>query len=238
MSEADKISRHSIGMILAYAGSGVALAAVMAASPRLHSRCSLSSLRCAPGYGAVSCSASTAQSSERWCSACRHLSKSKAASCRRLRARAQNRTRRGLGDRCRRSGGKPHRGDRHHAVVGLQGRHRDPHHAGGQRQPRRCALGVARRPQRSRRQRQTHPRIPAGTRGRRARLNPGHHHPSSRSGVAPILSMICADITLKPNQSTDRIHAPSARKGMLDGGCAAIPPYISARAAECPESTA
>lgn len=31
MSEPDKISRHSIGMILAYVGSGVALAAVMAA---------------------------------------------------------------------------------------------------------------------------------------------------------------------------------------------------------------
>ncbi len=30
-----------------------------------------------------------------------------------------------------------------------------------------------------------------------------------------ILSMVWADMTLKPNQPTDRIHAPSARNGML-----------------------
>ena len=35
-----------------------------------------------------------------------------------------------------------------------------------------------------------------------------------------ILSMVCALITLKPNQPTVSIQAPSARKGMLDGGCA------------------
>ena len=31
----------------------------------------------------------------------------------------------------------------------------------------------------------------------------------------------CADMTLKPNQPTVRIHAPSARNGMLEGGNAA-----------------
>ena len=38
------------------------------------------------------------------------------------------------------------------------------------------------------------------------------------------LSRVCADITLKPNQPTVRIHAPRARKGMLDGGWAATCP--------------
>ena len=37
-----------------------------------------------------------------------------------------------------------------------------------------------------------------------------------------ILSMSCADITLKPNQPTVSTHAPSARNGIDDGGCAAI----------------
>src|SRR5512138_2459775 len=35
-----------------------------------------------------------------------------------------------------------------------------------------------------------------------------------------ILSMVCADITLKPNQPTVNTQAPSARNGMLEGGCA------------------
>jgi hypothetical protein len=39
-----------------------------------------------------------------------------------------------------------------------------------------------------------------------------------------ILSSVCALMTLKPNQPTDRIHAPSARNGIDDGGCADIPP--------------
>ena len=37
-----------------------------------------------------------------------------------------------------------------------------------------------------------------------------------------ILSRVWALITLKPNQPTVRIHAPNARKGILDGGCAAM----------------
>ena len=39
-----------------------------------------------------------------------------------------------------------------------------------------------------------------------------------------ILSMVCALITLKPNQPTDSTHAPSARKGMFDGGKATTRP--------------
>jgi len=39
-------------------------------------------------------------------------------------------------------------------------------------------------------------------------------------------SINCADITLKPNQPTVRIHAPSARNGILDGGCAEIMPSL------------
>ncbi len=39
-----------------------------------------------------------------------------------------------------------------------------------------------------------------------------------------MFSRRCADITLKPNQPTIRIHAPSARKGIDDGGCAEICP--------------
>ena len=38
--------------------------------------------------------------------------------------------------------------------------------------------------------------------------------------------MVCALITLKPNQPTVRIQAPSARKGMLEGGCAEIAPSL------------
>ena len=41
-----------------------------------------------------------------------------------------------------------------------------------------------------------------------------------------ILSSVCADITLKPNQPTVRIHAPSARNGIDDGGCAEIAPSL------------
>ena len=32
-------------------------------------------------------------------------------------------------------------------------------------------------------------------------------------------SILCADMTLNPNQPTVRIHAPNAKNGMLDGGC-------------------
>ena len=42
-----------------------------------------------------------------------------------------------------------------------------------------------------------------------------------------ILSIVCALITLKPNQPTDSTHAPSARNGMIDGGCAATPPSFA-----------
>ena len=41
-----------------------------------------------------------------------------------------------------------------------------------------------------------------------------------------ILSIACADMTLKPNQPTDRIQAPSARNGIDDGGCAAMRPSL------------
>ena len=41
-----------------------------------------------------------------------------------------------------------------------------------------------------------------------------------------ILSIVWALITLKPNQPTVRIHAPSARKGMFDGGWALIEPSL------------
>ena len=41
-----------------------------------------------------------------------------------------------------------------------------------------------------------------------------------------ILSIVCALITLKPNQPTESIQAPSARKGMLEGGCALIAPSL------------
>ena len=67
---------------------------------------------------------------------------------------------------------------------------------------------------------------------------PGSFLPSSRAASVPptmaiseftatrpeILSSVCALITLKPNQPTVRIQAPSARKGMLDGGWAEMVP--------------
>ena len=46
-----------------------------------------------------------------------------------------------------------------------------------------------------------------------------------------ILSTDCADITLNPNQPTDSTHAPSARNGIDDGGCAAMPPFLRVAAA-------
>jgi hypothetical protein len=45
-----------------------------------------------------------------------------------------------------------------------------------------------------------------------------------------ILSSVCALMTLKPNQPTVRIQAPSARKGMLEGGCARCAPSFVAAA--------
>src|SRR5450830_134338 len=41
-----------------------------------------------------------------------------------------------------------------------------------------------------------------------------------------MLLMVCADITLKPNQPTVSIHAPKARNGMLEGGCAEMRPSL------------
>jgi hypothetical protein len=41
-----------------------------------------------------------------------------------------------------------------------------------------------------------------------------------------ILSTVCALITLKPNQPTVKIQAPSARNGMLDGGWAEMAPSL------------
>ena len=41
-----------------------------------------------------------------------------------------------------------------------------------------------------------------------------------------ILSRVWALITLKPNQPTVNIQAPSAKKGMLDGGCADTAPSL------------
>ena len=41
-----------------------------------------------------------------------------------------------------------------------------------------------------------------------------------------ILSSACALITLKPNQPTVSIHAPSAKNGMLEGGWAEIAPSL------------
>src|SRR6266508_3071293 len=42
-----------------------------------------------------------------------------------------------------------------------------------------------------------------------------------------ILSIVCALITLKPNQPTESTQAPSARNGIDDGGCAAMPPSFA-----------
>ncbi|EXI68133.1 MAG: hypothetical protein AW08_01351 [Candidatus Accumulibacter adjunctus] len=41
-----------------------------------------------------------------------------------------------------------------------------------------------------------------------------------------MFSMVCALITLKPNQPTVRIQAPRARKGIDEGGCADIRPSL------------
>ena len=41
-----------------------------------------------------------------------------------------------------------------------------------------------------------------------------------------ILSSVCALMTLKPNQPTIKIHAPKARKGMFEGGCAEMAPSL------------
>ena len=49
-----------------------------------------------------------------------------------------------------------------------------------------------------------------------------------------ILSIVCADITLKPNQPTDSTHAPSARNGIDDGGCAEMPPCLRYRPRRAP----
>src|SRR3569623_11636 len=71
-------------------------------------------------------------------------------------------------------------------------------------------------------------------------MRPGSLRPSTRAGSVPptiaiseftatkpdTASINCADITLKPNQPTVRIHAPSARNGILDGGCAEIIPSL------------
>ena len=69
---------------------------------------------------------------------------------------------------------------------------------------------------------------------------PGSLRPSSVATIVPpaiaiseltatrpeIFASVCALITLKPNQPTASIHAPSARNGMLDGGWALIAPSL------------
>ncbi len=74
---------------------------------------------------------------------------------------------------------------------------------------------------------------------------PGSLRPATSAAIVPpaiasseftatspeILSIVCALITLKPNQPTDRIHAPSARNGIDDGGCAEMPPSFVVAAA-------
>jgi hypothetical protein len=42
-----------------------------------------------------------------------------------------------------------------------------------------------------------------------------------------ILSIVCALITLKPNQPTLKIQAPSAKNGMFDGGWALMRPSLA-----------
>ncbi len=49
-----------------------------------------------------------------------------------------------------------------------------------------------------------------------------------------ILSMVCALMTLKPNQPTVKIQAPKARKGIFDGGCALIAPSLRYRLLRAP----
>ncbi|MNT81657.1 hypothetical protein D3C72_2212740 [compost metagenome] len=40
------------------------------------------------------------------------------------------------------------------------------------------------------------------------------------------LSTVCALITLKPNHPTTSTQAPSAKNGMLEGGCAEMAPSL------------
>ena len=87
-----------------------------------------------------------------------------------IRPRARHRAPLGLGNRRRRAGGQPHRSDRHHRLVRIQGRYRDPHQARRHRQPRGHAIGVTRRAQRSRHQRAAHTRFPAPVERRQSRL--------------------------------------------------------------------
>src|SRR3989338_8410346 len=50
---------------------------------------------------------------------------------------------------------------------------------------------------------------------------------SELTATSPLmLLMVCADITLKPNQPTVSTHAPSARNGILEGGCAEMRPSL------------
>jgi hypothetical protein len=72
--------------------------------------------------------------------------------------------------------------------------------------------------------------VPAGD--QRHQRAADHGHQRVHGDEAGDLVQVCALMTLKPNQPTIRIQAPSARKGMLDGGCAEIRrPCDSARAA-------
>src|SRR3569833_3941224 len=80
---------------------------------------------------------------------------------------------------------------------------------------------------------------------------PGSLRPTNRAASTPptiaiseliatrpfTAATLCADITLNPNQPTVSIHAPSARKGMLDGGCAAILPSFANRPCRAPNNT-
>ena len=110
-------------------------------------------------------------------------------------------------------------------AVLRQREHHDEDGAGdARRRPRRPADASGPSP------RTPPPGRPAGRCGR----SPGRFGRSTRAASVPptmaiseltatrpdILSMVCALITLKPNQPTVRIHAPSARNGMFDGGWA------------------
>src|SRR3569833_621774 len=80
---------------------------------------------------------------------------------------------------------------------------------------------------------------------------PGALRPTNRAACTPptiaiseliatrpfTAATLCADITLNPSQPTVSIHAPSARKGMLDGGCAAILPSFANRPCRAPNNT-
>ena len=50
------------------------------------------------------------------------------------------------------------------------------------------------------------------------------HQRVDRDEPGDLVDASARDITLKPNQPTDSTHAPSARNGIDDGGCAAMPP--------------